>query len=159
MGTLPRQGDRKLYEPRGALWVSLEFQGIPTHIINTHLSIWPKERMLQVAELLSKQWLDLQDQKEPLILCGDFNATPGSPAYNRICRRLKDSQTALAGHHPQRTWLGRYPLTQIDYIFVDPEFQIHSIAVPRTALEKTASDHLPLIAEMSCSYFSALSNY
>ena len=149
MGTLPRQRDRNIYEPRGALWVSLEFQGIPVHIINTHLSIWPKERMRQVMELLSRQWLGLQDQKGPLILCGDFNAMPGSLVYGALCARLKDSQNSLAGYRPYGTWFGRYPVTQIDHIFINSFLQVNSVFVSRTSLDKLASDHLPLITDLS----------
>ena len=149
MKSLPRQNNKKSYEPRGALWVSLEFQGVPIHIMNTHLSIWPKERMAQVKELLNQQWLNLQDQKGPFILCGDFNAMPGSLVYDTICEKFKDSQNSLAGHKPYGTWFGRYPLTQIDHVFINSFLQVNSIFIPRTSLEKIASDHLPLVVDLS----------
>ena len=49
---------------------------------------------------------------------------------------------------PRSTWFGHYPVGRIDYIFVNANFNVCSIIVPRTDLEKIASDHLPLITEL-----------
>ncbi len=148
MEPLPKLADKKRYEPRGAMWILLEFQGAKINVINTHLSIWPRERLLQINALLNEEWLGHPDCAGPIILCGDFNALPGSAVYQKICQRLKDSQAILAGHRPHRTWFGHYPLTQIDYIFVTSEFQVKAISVSRTSLDKVASDHLPLIVDL-----------
>ncbi len=145
VATLPGLHDQ---EPRGAMWVQIEFQNIGVHVINTHLSIWPRERMLQVKALLSEQWIGQHDHRTPLVLCGDFNAMPGSSSYKRICQKLKDSQTLLNGHQPFRTWFGRYPVSQIDHVFVNPQLKVHAASVPHTSLDKVASDHLPLIVDL-----------
>jgi endonuclease/exonuclease/phosphatase family metal-dependent hydrolase len=146
-GHLPGLGLKNPMEPRGALWVSVEFQGKMVQIFNTHLSLSPTERMLQVNALLGEQWLQHPDCKGPVILCGDFNAFPGSAVYRKVSHSLHDSQAVLAGHKPRATWFGRYPVGRIDYVFANDGFEVRSIAVPRTQLEKTASDHLPLITE------------
>jgi len=143
---LTEQGQR--FEPRGALWVSVEFEGKKIQVFNTHLSLWARERMLQVDALLSEEWMQHPDCKGPSILCGDFNSLPRSEVYQKICRKLYDSQTVLAGHRPRSTWFGHYPVSRIDYVFVNEGFHVHSITVPRTDLEKNASDHLPLITEL-----------
>ncbi len=148
MGALPRLADKIKYEPRGAVWVSVEFQGMKVQIFNTHLSLWPQERLLQAKALLSDQWVSHPECSGPVVLCGDFNAIPGSTTYRNICHKLKDSQAALPGHTPHRTWFGRYPIGQLDHIFLDQAFTVNSITVPRTALDKMASDHLPLIADL-----------
>jgi len=148
-GSLPKLADKKQYEPRGALWVSIEFEGKKIQIINTHLSFWPRERRLQMEALLSEEWLQHPDCQGPVIVCGDLNALPKSTSYRKISRKLYDSQVGLAGHRPRSTWCGRYPLGRIDYVFVNDSFHVHSITVPRTDLDKTASDHLPLITELN----------
>ncbi len=149
-GALPGlTGASRQYEPRGALWVSVDFDGKKVQVINTHLSLWPRERSLQVDALLSPEWLRHPDCQGPVILCGDFNSMPRSNAYSKICDKLYDSQLVLAGHRPRSTWSGQYPLSRIDYVFIDTHFQVHSITVPRTNLEKIASDHLPLIAGLN----------
>lgn len=134
------------YEPRGAMWVSLEWKGMKFNVINTHLSIWPRERMLQAEALMTDQWQ--VPNNEPVILCGDFNAFPGSAVYRRICRQYIDSQKILEGHRPRRTWSGQYPVAQIDHVFLSPHFEVVAVSVPSTNLNKLASDHLPFIADI-----------
>ncbi len=148
-GPLPKLAYRgRQHEPRGVLWITVEFQGEKVQVFNTHLSLWPHERMLQVDALLSDQWLRHPDCQGPIVLCGDFNFFPWSEAHQKMCRKLHDSQAALAGHRPRGTWFGHYPLGRIDYVFINNSFLVHSITIPRTDLEKTASDHLPLIAKL-----------
>ena len=44
-GSLPILADkRRQHEPRGVLWVSVEFEGKKIQVFNTHLSLWPRER-------------------------------------------------------------------------------------------------------------------
>ncbi len=152
---LPQFDDKMKYEPRGAMWVTVDFHGVKIQVINTHLSIWRYERLLQINALLGEEWIGSPECYHPLILCGDFNAVPGSLAYRKICQRLLDSQAVLEGHRPYRTWWGRYPLSQIDYIFITEDFRVQSISVPRTSLDIVASDHLPLIAELNLKRISA----
>jgi len=148
-GALPDLSDgRQKREPRGALWVSVEFEGKKVQVINTHLSLWAKERGVQVDALLSEEWLQHPDCQGSVILCGDFNSIPGSAAYRKICHQLYDSQVILAGHRPRSTWFGYYPVSRIDYVFVNAGLQVNSIAVPRTDLEIKASDHLPLVTKL-----------
>jgi endonuclease/exonuclease/phosphatase family metal-dependent hydrolase len=149
MESLPRAAENRLYEPRGAMWVTIDYHGTPIQVINTHLSIWPKERLLQINALLGREWLGHPDCRGPVVLCGDFNSSPGSTVYKRIIGKLQDSQSILAGHRPRRTLYGRYPLSQIDYIFVTSEFKVAAITVPRTALDQVASDHLPLSVDLN----------
>jgi endonuclease/exonuclease/phosphatase family metal-dependent hydrolase len=150
-GSLPKLSSYRSHqhESRGVLWVSVEFEGKKIQVFNTHLSLWPKERALQAEALLSEEWLEHPDCQGPIILCGDFNSLPRSAVYKKICHKLYDSQVALAGHRPRSTWFGKYPVSRIDYVFVNTQFQVHAITVPRTDLEKISSDHLPLITELN----------
>lgn len=147
MAALPQLKKKEMYEPRGAMSIILELNGVKIKIINTHLSIWPRERIVQIEALLGKEWMG--DGNGHTILCGDFNAMPGSAAYRTICTKFKDSQAIIAGHRPYSTWFGRYPLTQIDHIFVTPQFKVVSAYVSHTSLDKVASDHLPLMVDLS----------
>jgi endonuclease/exonuclease/phosphatase family metal-dependent hydrolase len=150
VGALPRISAET--EPRGALWVTVEFQGIMVGVINTHLSLWPKERLLQAQALIGDEWLGHPKCQGPIIVCGDFNTTPASATYREMCKRLKDCQRALPGHRPIMTWMGRLPLSQIDHVFLNTESKVKSIKVPRSSLEQAASDHLPLIVEIFPSF-------
>jgi endonuclease/exonuclease/phosphatase family metal-dependent hydrolase/glycosyltransferase involved in cell wall biosynthesis len=147
-GVLPGIPDRPHLEPRGALWVNVEIDGKELQVINTHLGLSNRERLAQVEALLSEQWLGAAAARGPCILCGDFNAVPGSLPYRRLLTRLRDAQTARNGHRPQRTWFSHYPIGRIDHVFVTESLEVVDIEVPRTQLIRTASDHLPLIAEI-----------
>ena len=127
----------------------VDHQGTKINIINTHLSLWPKERLLQIKTLLDGDWLEHPECSGPVILCGDLNMVPNSPVYKEICKRFKDSQLMVAGHKPLKTWFAGLPIMRIDHIFVTPEFCVNSIQVSHTALDKSASDHLPIIADLS----------
>ena len=136
-------------EPRGAICVEIEVGGQRFHIVNTHLSLVGRERRMQIEELTGPEWLGRPPNGVHRILCGDFNATPRSPVCRRAAVLLRDCQDGHRDHRPLGTWFSRNPLTRIDHIFVEPELRVLRTEVPRTHLTRIASDHLPLIAEMS----------
>ena len=113
---LPRLSPRKLLESRGAIWVMVDYQGTKISIINTHLSLWPKEQLLQINTLLGSDWLHQPDYSGPTIICGDLNTSPNSTVYKEICKTFKDSQLMLSGHMPLKTWGSRFPIRRIDHI-------------------------------------------
>lgn len=145
---LPRLSGRTFLEPRGALWVSVTVDGVEYQLINTHLGLSPRERLLQCEALLGPDWLGHADCREPVILCGDFNAGPKSVVCKKFIGALHDAQDVLLNHRPKSTWFGRYPINRIDHVFVDQRIEVCSVQVPRTALTRTASDHLPLIVDL-----------
>ncbi|MGI9601338.1 MAG: endonuclease/exonuclease/phosphatase family protein [Acidimicrobiales bacterium] len=147
-GPLPRlEGDHDL-EPREAVWIEVDAGQTTFSVINTHLSVHPRERRMQADALLGPDWLEPVPVGENIVLCGDFNASPRLPTCRAISRRLTDVQVGLDGHRPRRTWGGRWPVARIDHIFVDPSLQVLHTDVPATHLTRTASDHLPLYADI-----------
>lgn len=144
---LPGHPNERLREPRGALWVEVEFGGMMLQVINTHLGLSAVEREAQISALLGAEWLETAAGCGPLIFLGDLNAFPRSRVCRRVAERLRDVQ-ALEGVRPHRTWHGHFPISRIDHIFVAPEFEIMEVMVPRTSLTREASDHLPVIADL-----------
>lgn len=145
-GALPGLADKPRLEPRGALWVAVEWNGGEIQVINTHLGLQPRERRAQVAALLGPEWLEHPDCREPVILCGDFNALPSSPVCRRIGERLVDVQSGAPGHRPKGTFSSRLPTMRIDHIYTSPGLEVSAIEVPTWELARVASDHLPLLA-------------
>jgi endonuclease/exonuclease/phosphatase family metal-dependent hydrolase len=139
---------RPFREPRGALWVAVGVNGGEVQLINTHLGLSRRERLLQTDALLGHEWLAHPECRSPVILCGDFNALPGSAVCKRLNGPLRDAQRTLSGHEPKATWFGRFPIHRIDHIFIDRSTTVLAVEVPRTALTRIASDHLPLIADL-----------
>lgn len=145
---LPSLRRRIRWEYRGALWVEIEIGEVKLHLINTHLGLWPQERKLQAETLVGPDWLGSEDCGEPVILCGDFNALPRSPVCRKLGCRLRDVQTILDSHRPHGTWFSACPIHRIDHIFVSPSLAPITITVPKTVLDRAASDHMPLIVEL-----------
>jgi endonuclease/exonuclease/phosphatase family metal-dependent hydrolase len=139
---------RRGNEPRGALWVEVMMEGKPLQVINTHLSLWPGERLSQAESLLGPDWLGDPRAAGPAVLCGDFNARPGSQVCRRLGARLRDAQLELAGRRPRGTWFGRWPMGRIDHVYLGEGLRVREVIVPATELDKTASDHLPLVVDL-----------
>ena len=59
-------------------------------MITTHLGLGPRERVLQVRALLGEDWIGGIPAHEPVLLCGDFNALPGSAPYKLAAAKLRD---------------------------------------------------------------------
>jgi endonuclease/exonuclease/phosphatase family metal-dependent hydrolase len=79
----------------------------------------------------------------PLLITGDFNDTPGSPAYGLFTERFQDC-CGVAGDWWEKTWPASFPIIRIDYIWVSRHFKV----LRCYALHSSASDHLPIIAEI-----------
>jgi len=148
-GPLPRPRNRLWRELRGALWTSVQIDHQQVQMINTHLGLGPRERMLQTEALFSETWLGGATCKPPLILCGDFNAFPNSKVHRRCLRTLRDVHRCLGVPRPRKTFPTRYPLASIDHVFLSEEFAVHHVEVLRTNLTRVASDHYPLLVELS----------
>jgi endonuclease/exonuclease/phosphatase family metal-dependent hydrolase len=134
-------------EPRGVLWVSVECDGGPVQVLNTHLGLSGRERAAQAETLLGPDWLGHPDCTEPRVLCGDFNAWPLSPAYRRLHDALPEAKERRG--RGLSTFPSRWPLLRLDHVFHSPDLAVSDVRVPRTRLTRLASDHLPLIVEVT----------
>ncbi len=144
---LPSLAGKPRLEPRGALWASINLGGTNVQIINTHLGLRRHERLAQVSALLGPHWLGHHACREPVILVGDFNATPRSRAYRRLTAHLWDAQALAKLPKPKATFPSRLPLLRIDHVFVSRSIAIQRVETVRTPLARMASDHLPLLVE------------
>jgi endonuclease/exonuclease/phosphatase family metal-dependent hydrolase len=137
-------------EDRGVLWVELALNGATIQILNTHLSILQHERRIQVEALLGEQWLGHPDCRGPVILAGDFNASPDSWSVRRVESRLRNAVPPDRDDRDLRTWSGRMPLRRIDHVFVGEDVRVEDLHVPRNRLSRVASDHLPMVVDLIC---------
>jgi endonuclease/exonuclease/phosphatase family metal-dependent hydrolase len=136
-------------EPRGAIWMSVEFDGAEINVINTHLGLRRSQRIAQINTLLGPTWIGKSEsQPRPLILMGDFNAVPSSTAYRTLRRTFCDVQR-IDGRRARATFPSRLPIFRLDHIFIDDALSVVDAEVPTTPIIRTASDHLPLVATLS----------
>lgn len=142
---------RRLLEKRGALWTAIRFGNREVQIINTHLGLQRQEKVLQAETLLGVEWAAHSLCRPPLVVCGDFNAIPLSPAYRRFRRVFRDAQLSVGGYRPRNTWPSRFPFFRIDHVFTNHEVAVRNVEVPRDRMTRAASDHLPLIVDVNFS--------
>lgn len=135
---------RRRLNPRGAIVADLSGPGgVALSVCAVHLGLHPLERLHAVRELLA---LDLAP---PLIIGGDLNEPPDGRAVGELAGRLADAW-ATAGEGSGETFPAHAPTARIDYLFVSPGVRIERALVPSAMPQaRAASDHLPLLAELS----------
>jgi endonuclease/exonuclease/phosphatase family metal-dependent hydrolase len=146
---LPRIARIGRLEPRGALRVEIEVGGVAIEVVVTHLSILERERRLQVRALQEGGWLGSRDDAgQPMVLCGDFNASPRSYTCRSIGHHLDNVDRRWPDARRLKTWSSRIAMRRIDHVFVNPEVQVERVHISRTQLTQVASDHLPLVVDL-----------
>jgi len=148
-GGLHPETRRRSLVPRGVIWVEIELFGHAVQVVNTHLGLTPPERASQVKVLAGPEWLQHSACRPPIILCGDFNALPGSTVHKRLKSVLNDEQESLSFGHTEWTFPSHYPIVRFDHLFVSPNLRVESVQIPQTKLTRVASDHLPLVVKLS----------
>ncbi len=98
-----------------------------------------KKQFLWLANRISNESL-------PVIVAGDFNATPFSPIYRKFLR-ISGLQDTREGFGWQPSWPTFLPFLwiPIDHILVSPEINVHK----RATGSFIGSDHYPVSAELS----------
>ena len=147
VGPLPGHPAIRALEPRGALWVEVEVEGVPVQIINTHLGLVPKEQQIQARCLAGPGWLKHPNCHGPTILLGDFNATATSVVYRTFLTTLAAARTLAKVKTPTATFPSQLPVLRIDHLFVSPQITVSDVFAPFTPLTRVASDHLPLVMD------------
>lgn len=127
-------------EPRGALNVRVAVSGLSLRIVATHLGLRPAERRAQITTLLAM----LERGPTALtVLMGDLNEWL---LWGWPLRRLR----AHFGRVPAPpTFPAYWPLLALDRIWVQPRDRLQRIGVHGSWLARQASDHLPLVADIT----------
>jgi endonuclease/exonuclease/phosphatase family metal-dependent hydrolase len=144
---LPPRLESPSIEGVGALWVRVSIGGRSLQLIATHFNHDHAERMAQIEALIGPDWLQDPRLKDGAVLCGDLNTTRHSPIYARVRATMDDVQQRIQKY--RKTWPSVYPIARIDHIFVTKSIGVRDIDVPESFDVRLASDHLPLIADLS----------
>lgn len=127
-------------EPRGLIELQLEIRGHTVLLLATHLGLRPAERRSQIQQIIAM--LALQ-QADTIILLGDLNEWF---LWGRPIRLL--SQYFEKTPHVATFPVSR-PFFALDRIWVNPRNQLQSLATHQGFPVHDASDHLPLVAEIT----------
>jgi endonuclease/exonuclease/phosphatase family metal-dependent hydrolase len=80
----------------------------------------------------------------PVVVMGDMNDDSGSAPYEVFAKSLQDSCQVKGGGFA-KTWNSAFPITRIDYLWASKHFTVVSCGTQGSQ----ASDHLPVVAELS----------
>lgn len=144
---LPRVNE--LLEPRALQWVRLLAPARPINLLNTHLGLDHRERMLHTETVLGRDWIAEASENGATVLCGDFNALPRSLVYQRLTRSLRDAQLLVPHKRAAlATFPSLLPIMRIDHVLVSSQVDVRACEVVRGWRTRLASDHLPIVAEL-----------
>lgn len=121
-------------------------------VFNTHFDHQGILAREESAKLIIRKIDELNTEKFPLILGGDFNSLPESNTVRYLASKLKDTLPFLI-ESPEGTFTGFEPTSlpkeRIDYIFVDG-FNVNSLKhfSNRTPEGLFLTDHLPVEAKI-----------
>lgn len=127
-------------EPRGVIEANFSLAGAHARLLATHLGLTARERALQLSDLLP---LVTAGDADVRVLAGDLNEwRPGTFAMRRLRR--------VFGRAPRpRSFPAHAPLLALDSIHVLPRNALVRVIAVRSPLTRMASDHLPLLGEIS----------
>lgn len=122
-------------------------------VFNTHYDHIGEQARQESSKLLVEKIREIAGNL-PVILTGDFNTEPGTPAYETVMAYLEDARdvSQMKPYGPEGTWNGfDYNATldrRIDFVFVNGKVNVRKYAVLNDALEgRFPSDHLPVFVE------------
>jgi endonuclease/exonuclease/phosphatase family metal-dependent hydrolase len=139
---LPRFGD---HEQRGLLRARINVRGVPVEVYNTHLQHNDAAERLAQAQAITQLIGTPQDS---VVLLGDLNATPDAPEIRTLVDDLVDTWEA-AGVGEPFTYPSEDPHSRIDYIMQSGDVVARTVAVVTTPAAASASDHLPVVADVA----------
>jgi endonuclease/exonuclease/phosphatase family metal-dependent hydrolase len=156
--------------PRVATWLKLKDKTTdkPLLFANVHFDHRGQQARRDSARLMRRKLLELAGDA-PIVLVGDFNATPDSsphaalvdkanlksaekePVTAAVFRDARDLVAKPAG--PDSTWNGFVKTSKgarIDHVFVDRHWKVASYAVfdERTKDGRFYSDHYPIVVKV-----------
>jgi endonuclease/exonuclease/phosphatase family metal-dependent hydrolase len=137
------EGGSWLY-PRGALVAMLEEGDARLCAISVHLGLHPRERLAHARALAAL----LEGVGAPIVAGGDLNEKPDGRAVGFLSERLRDAWL-LGGDAEGETFPADEPTARIDYLFVSGGIVAERVLVPLGPDAREASDHRPLVAELT----------
>ncbi|MGG7177789.1 endonuclease/exonuclease/phosphatase family protein [Clostridium paraputrificum] len=135
-------------------------EGSKVRICNTHLDcLLPNGREYGLRKVV--EYIEMEQEKEylPIILMGDFNATPESKVikefkdgkyYDKKLIAAQEHNKEIYKHTTMSMFKGKEKGMHIDYIFVSEDIDISEVKIIKDNLNgKYPSDHYPLMCEIN----------
>jgi endonuclease/exonuclease/phosphatase family metal-dependent hydrolase len=114
------------------------------HVFNLHLGLSERERRAQLRRFLDYLPSARLRARTPVVVAGDFNDVWGTLGTTML------SPSGFRGPlRPLRTFPAYAPLRALDSLYVRGGVQLTSLHGVRTRTTRQASDHLPLLAQLT----------
>jgi endonuclease/exonuclease/phosphatase family metal-dependent hydrolase len=134
------------YEPRGAIDADLLCGDRVLRVIGTHFGLRAWERRLQANRLMAVLDGNLPPHRraaDAVLLMGDLNEWRGRSGA------IRDFDRQLGPSAAERTFPSWMPMLALDRIYADGPAVLREVGVYRSPLARLASDHLPLVGNLS----------
>lgn len=119
------------------------------HVYNVHLGTAVLERRYQAARLAA--FVHDHRIRGPKVILGDFNEWMKGLATKTLSA-LFQSVDIAAHLKRRRTYPGLFPVLHLDHIYYEGEVTVRDLELVRTRKSLVASDHLPLVADLSIKF-------
>lgn len=127
-------------EPRGAVLADLRVNGVAMRMVGMHLDLSGLWRRRQAHAVLAH--VEASATPLPAVLAGDLNEWSAAGGC------LRDFAAHLSFADTGRSFHARRPIARLDRIMVSREWSIVAAGTHDSATARTASDHLPVWAEL-----------
>jgi endonuclease/exonuclease/phosphatase family metal-dependent hydrolase len=128
-------------EPRGAVMAEVALGGGSLRVVGMHLDLSGLWRRRQAATILSH--VSSATGRHPIVMMGDLNEwTRAGGCLRDFCQGYAFAETGPSFH-------ARRPIGRLDRIMVSPELRVAACGVHASATARTASDHLPIWADLT----------
>jgi len=137
-------------ESRGCLRTDVRFAGETVHIFNVHFGTRFFEQRRQARRLVDEEIVTHRELSGPRIVLGDFNEWMRGSVTPSLTAHL-DKANVRRNLRRARTFPGRFPIFRLDNIYFERSLHLKSLYRHKSRAALVASDHLPLVADLSLS--------
>ena len=127
-------------EPRGAVMADLRLDCGPIRVVGMHLDLSGLWRRRQAHAIMTH--VEVSTDHYPTVMMGDLNE------WNAATGAMRDFLGAYTDADTGPSFHARRPIARLDKIMVSPELRIVACGVHDTLTARTASDHLPIWADL-----------
>jgi len=127
-------------EPRGAVMAELQADGVTLRVVGMHLDLSGLWRRRQAHALITE--VESRGAPMPTVLMGDLNE------WSARSGCLRDFAAHFTLADTGRTFHAHNPIARLDRIMASPDIRIRASGVHTSPTARTASDHLPIWAEV-----------
>jgi endonuclease/exonuclease/phosphatase family metal-dependent hydrolase len=127
-------------EPRGAVMADIRIRGQLIRVVGMHLDLSGLWRRRQAHAIITH--VGASTAQRPTVLMGDLNEwSAASGCLRDFAHHFTFADTGKSFH-------ARRPVARLDRIMASPDLRITACGVHDSAASRTASDHLPIWADV-----------